>query len=541
MGGSVGTRYLTLATKMQDGWKSKTEAELGKVDGGSIGRKLGGKIMKGLAALQLGQMLVETVQQSLGNYAQYEQLTGGVETMFKKSADTVMAYAQNAYRTTGQSANAYMEQLTGFSASLISSLGGDTAKAAEIGNQAMVDMSDNANKMGTSMDSIQYAYQGFAKQNYTMLDNLKLGYGGSKEEMQRLLDKAEELTGRKFDITNFADIVEAIHAVQEQWDITGTTALEGSTTIEGAMNQMSASWDNLLTGLGDPNADVSALADTFFQQLGNVAMLVAPRLGEIILSLIGVLGQAIQDGINALFGMAVQGISDWWGEVSASWGEYFGQVGEDVGNVLYEKFGRIPERIGDALSGVWGTISGWASGLASSAAGAASGFVGAVWHGITSLPGKFAGILGQIPGKVAGFAGNLASAAKQMVKGMVNGIGDAAGWVISKIQELCSNAEQAIKSFFGIHSPSRLMRRYGNYIGQGLALGIRDSAMAVTNAADVLSKRTARALSINTPASGTATPRNVTVNLNYEAGSDANQMVLDIASGLRRLSLAGGI
>lgn len=200
---------------------------------------------------------------SVDAFASYEQLTGGVETLFKTASDQVMQYANNAYQTAGLSANAYMDTVTSFSASLISSLDGDTTAAAEKANTAITDMSDNANKMGSSMESIQNAYQGFAKQNYTMLDNLKLGYGGTKEEMQRLLEDAEKISGIHYDISSFADITDAIHIIQTNLDITGTTAKEAATTVEGSINMTKAAWENLVTGLGDSNSDIETLVDNF--------------------------------------------------------------------------------------------------------------------------------------------------------------------------------------------------------------------------------------------------------------------------------------
>lgn len=213
----------------------------------------------GAAATGLGVL----TKQAVSAYASYEQLTGGVDTLFKTAYDRVMQYANNAYKTAGLSANAYMDTVTSFSASLISSLGGDTAAAAEKANGAITDMSDNANKMGTSMEAIQNAYQGFAKQNYTMLDNLKLGYGGTKEEMERLLADAEKITGIHYDISSFADITDAIHVIQTELDITGTTAKEAATTVEGSINMTKASWENLVTGLGDKNADLDGLISNF--------------------------------------------------------------------------------------------------------------------------------------------------------------------------------------------------------------------------------------------------------------------------------------
>ena len=215
-------------------------------------------------------------------YADYEQLAGGVETLFKDSADTIQTYADNAYKTAGLSANEYMETVTSFSASLLQSLDGDTEKAAAAADLAITDMADNANKMGTAMESIQNAYQGFAKQNYTMLDNLKLGYGGTKEEMQRLLADAEKLSGVKYDLSSYADIVEAIHVIQTEMGITGTTAKEASTTIQGSVAGMKAAWANLMVGMADDTQDFDLLLSNFIESIGTVADNLLPRIGVVI-------------------------------------------------------------------------------------------------------------------------------------------------------------------------------------------------------------------------------------------------------------------
>lgn len=215
-------------------------------------------------------------------YADYEQLVGGVETLFKDSADTIQTYADNAYKTAGLSANEYMETVTSFSASLLQSLDVDTEKAAAAADLAITDMADNANKMGTAMESIQNAYQGFAKQNYTMLDNLKLGYGGTKEEMQRLLADAEKLSGVKYDLSSYADIVEAIHVIQTEMGITGTTAKEASTTIQGSVASMKAAWANLMVGMADDTQDFDLLLSNFIESIGTVADNLLPRIGVVI-------------------------------------------------------------------------------------------------------------------------------------------------------------------------------------------------------------------------------------------------------------------
>lgn len=295
------------------------------------------KVGKGLAVAGAAAATAVTalVSKSVGAFADYEQLTGGVETLFGVGGRSVEEYAQSvgksvsdiqgkydslmsaqnvvlenankAYMTAGMSANEYMDTVTGFSASLISSLGGDTNKAADYANSALVDMSDNANKMGTDMESIKNAYQGFAKQNYTMLDNLKLGYGGTQEEMKRLLSDAEKLTGQRYDISSFADITQAIHAIQTQMDITGTTAKEASTTISGSWGSLKAAFQNVLVGLttgGDMfDQSLDALintAVTFGQNIIPAIKGALSGIGYLIEGLAPVIGETIPPLINDL-------------------------------------------------------------------------------------------------------------------------------------------------------------------------------------------------------------------------------------------------
>lgn len=315
------------------------------------------KVGKGLAVAGAAAATAVTalVSKSVGAFADYEQLTGGVETLFGAGGRSVEEYAQSvgksvsdiqgkydslmsaqnavlenankAYMTAGMSANEYMDTVTGFSASLISSLGGDTSKAADYANSALVDMSDNANKMGTDMESIKNAYQGFAKQNYTMLDNLKLGYGGTQEEMKRLLSDAEKLTGQRYDISSFADITQAIHAIQTQMDITGTTAKEASTTISGSWGSLKAAFENTLVGLttgGDMfDQSLDALintAVTFGQNiipaikgaLSGVGYLIeglAPVIGETIPPLINDLAPTLANSAVSLISSLVNGLT----------------------------------------------------------------------------------------------------------------------------------------------------------------------------------------------------------------------------------------
>ncbi len=250
-----------------------------------------GKVLKtvgvalGAVAVAAGAAAVKLGKEVIAAYADYEQLVGGVDTLFKDSSQEIQRYAANAYKTAGLSANEYMETVTGFSASLIQSLGGDTEKAAKYADMAITDMSDNANKMGTDMSSIQNAYQGFAKQNYTMLDNLKLGYGGTKQEMERLLADAEKISGVKYDISSYADVVEAIHVMQESMDIAGTTAKEAEATISGSVNALKSTVSNLIVGFGDADADMELLCNNMVDAFKTVVANITPVIENIVAAL----------------------------------------------------------------------------------------------------------------------------------------------------------------------------------------------------------------------------------------------------------------
>lgn len=250
---------------------------------------------------KLASAVTEIGKASFEGYSQYEQLVGGVETLFKESAGIVQNYAKTAYKTAGLSANQYMSTVTSFSASLLQGLGNDTAAAAEYADMAITDMADNANKMGTSMEAIQNAYQGFAKQNYTLLDNLKLGYGGTKAEMERLLEDAAKIKAANgemvtYSIDSFADMVDAIHVVQMEMGITGTTANEAESTIEGSIASMKSAWSNLATGMADETADMEQLTQDFVDSVGTAAKNIIPRVQQIV---IGV-GTATVEGISYL-------------------------------------------------------------------------------------------------------------------------------------------------------------------------------------------------------------------------------------------------
>lgn len=303
-----------------------TEANKGIDEVGQKTSGLGEKLKSGLATA--GKVAVAGVAagataigalgtKAVAAYADYEQLVGGVETLFKDSQDQVMDYANNAYKTAGLSANEYMETVTSFSASLLQSLDGDTSAAADKANLAITDMSDNANKMGTDMTSIQNAYQGFAKANYTMLDNLKLGYGGTQAEMERLLADAEKISGIKYDISSYADIVDAIHVVQTEMGITGTTAEEAASTIQGSFGMMKSAWQNLVTGMADPDQDLGVLVGNFTDSVVIAGNNLIPRIQELLpriveatTSLIGTVSEQLPAILGTVLPSLVEGATN---------------------------------------------------------------------------------------------------------------------------------------------------------------------------------------------------------------------------------------
>ena len=390
----VGSAYVTLMPSMR-GFANDIKAQFGQA-GNEGGKSFGSGLTAGIlggsgaarsalssiggAAATAGKLAVAGLGAvtgavtavggaALGAYADYEQLSGGVETLFGSSASTLKGYADEAYRTAGMSANQYMTQATSFAASLVQSVGGDTAKAAEYANMAMIDMSDNVNKMGSDMQSVQDAYQGFAKQNFTMLDNLKLGYGGTKEEMQRLIADANKLRaeqGKTADLTidSYADIVEAIHTVQEEMGITGTTAKEASTTISGSIGMAKAAWTNFLTGLGRDDVDFSQLTNQLLESIGAVAKNVAPRVAIIgksiiqafpsVLSGLGsVLAPIVSEALSTAWNIAVQAL--------AGLGIKLPTVDSSQ---FMTAFQQVASFVGAAIDGIKGAVSTLASAFA---------------------------------------------------------------------------------------------------------------------------------------------------------------------------------
>ena len=405
MATSVGSACITLMPSM-DGFAGKICGEFGStgskagnafgntmtagIDGGvkrSSGLLAGlGTVARGVGTVAAAGMTALTGAvtaiggAALSAYADYEQLVGGVDTLFGSASGQLQAYAADAYKTCGMSANQYMTQATSFAASLVSSCGGDVAKAADYANMAMGDMSDNVNKMGSNMVDVQNAYQGFAKQNYTMLDNLKLGYGGTKEEMERLIadaNKLREAQGKNADLTidSYADVVEAIHTVQENMGITGTTAKEAATTISGSIGMAKAAWENFITGLGRDDVDFSQLTEQLLTSIGAVATNVAPRVAQIgqgiiqafpiVLAGLGaVLAPIVSEALATAWNIAVQalaGIGIHLPEVDASQilsaFQTVADVASTVVSVVRSAFEAVPGIFETVASAVGGAVS----------------------------------------------------------------------------------------------------------------------------------------------------------------------------------------
>lgn len=388
-------------------------------------------IMAGIKAVASG--IKSLISGAIEGYGEYEQLVGGVETLFGSSADTVIKNAENAYKTAGLSANSYMETVTSFSASLLKSMGNDTEAAAKKADQALTDMSDNANKMGSDMQSIQNAYQGFSKQNYTMLDNLKLGYGGTKEEMERLIADANALNAAQsnytnYSIENYADIVDAIHTVQTEMGITGTTALEASTTIDGSIGAMEAAYANFVTGLGDKNADIGALTEQLIESAGTVAKNVLPVIENVIKNIAETVKKQGPDMITKFVAYATE---------------------------------KLPEVLKLGIQLIVSLVKGLAQ----------------------NLPELLRGTLALVDAIISAFLDSLPDiieVGKDIVRGVWEGIKAMGAWLGEKVSSFFSGIVDGVKGILGIHSPSRVFAGIGQNMALGLGQGFEKQMQSVT-------------------------------------------------------------
>ena len=466
---------------------------------------------------------------SLEQYAEYEQLVGGVDTLFKDASDTIQQYAANAYKTAGVSANSYMQQATAFSASLIQSLGGDTQEAAEYANQAIMDMSDNANKMGTDIESIQQTYQSLMRGNYAMLDNLKLGYGGTKSELERLVADAEKLTGQALDPAKFSDVITAIHAVQENLGITGTTAEEAATTIEGSVGMMKAAWSNLMTGIADENADLDTLIGNFVTSVETAAGNIIPRVTQILSGMgaaieqlapilaaevpgliTSVLPSLVSAGAQLLAGLAtglvsatpqlvssIPGIMSSVVAAFAANGPALMAAGQQlmdmVSNGIVNGFPAILENgtqiLTQLIDGITGAIPNLIAALpavitaivefvADNLPLIAKSGVDILMHLITGLISAIPSLVAVLPqiinaivNGIGSLMGSVVEAGKNIVIGIWEGISGAAEWLKEKVTGFFSGIVDGAKDLLGIHSPSTVFADMGRNMALGLGKG----------------------------------------------------------------------
>lgn len=616
----------------------QASGEVDKISDG-IKNKLGAAAKAGVAAVAaVGTATIAIGKTALDAYSNYEQLVGGIDTLFKSSSAKMQQYAANAYQTAGVSANRYMEISTSFAAALISSLGGNTEAAADMANTAITDMSDNANKMGTSLETVQEAYMSLSRGNYEMLDSLKLGYGGTKSELERLLSDAEKFSAaqgkvRDFSVDSYSDIVEAIHVVQDEMGITGTTAEEAATTIEGSVNMAKASWENWLAGLGNENADMEVLTDQLVGSVATAGENIIPRVGQIMVTLghtvadyapgvglylrnalINVLPEAVQgpmrdafagvdkvvgklagvfndnlkpaaDAADSVFSAISSGIKTFGDNVndlvlpaidtlSPAFNDFFAAIQtaqpllEFIANIigvglaaaistaiklfaaiteviafvitgfaqLYEDisgfvtgvvnfftvtapqaiqslitwFAQLPGNIAAFLLTVIAKVAAWAANMVSNAAQAGSQFVTNVVNFLASLPGSVLGFLNSVITNVLNFVsqmgqqavnaatqfanslinglasipGRVASIGSNIIQGMVNGVTGAASKLIDAVKGAVGDAIEGAKNLLGIHSPSRVFRKIGQYTMQGAALGVDDDADLLLQSTD---------------------------------------------------------
>lgn len=420
----------------------------------------------GTTAVAVGKGVVKAVKASIEGFGDCEQLVGGVETLFKSSSNEVVKYANNAYKTAGLTANEYMKTVTSFSASLLQSLNGDTAKAAQVADMAITDMSDNANKMGTDMSSIQNAYQGFAKQNYTMLDNLKLGYGGTQKEMERLLADAEKISGQKYDISNLNDVYQAIHVIQTNIGITGTTAKEASTTIQGSIKAVKSTFQNLITGLADKKANIHQLVGNFTDSVITAGKNIIPRIVTIVKNI----GPAISETVTTLLPQLIPVVSE----------------------LINQLVNGIMQNLKPIIQAATTIVSTLANALTED--DTITSIIDATLYLVDSIVGMLRNpeqlqklidaaikITLEIASGLLQMMPQIVDAGLQLIKGLIKGLWNNRGLILSTIKQLGKTIISNIKAVFGIHSPSTIFADIGKNLILGLIRGLQNSLHLVVD------------------------------------------------------------
>lgn len=465
-GNSLGTAYVQVVPKFEGGSIEKTGREAGQIFENGLGGALK-KVGSILAASAIVKGIYDIGKAALDAYADFEQLAGGVEVLYGDAAQTVMENANKAFRTAGLSANAYMEQSTSMAAALLNSLGGDAEEAARMADMAIVDMADNANRMGSDLASIQSAYQGFAKQNYTMLDNLKLGYGGTKTEMERLLADAEAISGIHYDIENYDDVVEAIHVIQEEMGVAGATAEEAASTISGSWGMLSSAWQNLLVSIagGGEELDVAIrnVVESLFTWLGNVV----PRVGEVIVGMMqalpGIIADALPDVTSAVMGFirdtfgsdTADTVLDWVNQIHGVFtrlGEKFSEYVAAVETYLLPSFQGIIDAVAPIIADVvpklmesFETVAGGVIDLATVAVEWVSQAIEYVTPIIETVLQTVTNVFSGIKTIIEGVVKFVTS----LVKGDFEGMADAVGTIFGGIRETASSIWNGISDIIG--------------------------------------------------------------------------------------------
>lgn len=469
----------------------------------------------GAAATAVGVLTKSSVQ----SYAEYEQLAGGVKKLYDTAADEVMKYANEAYKTSGMSANQYMKQATSFSAALVNSLDGDFSAAAKQTDVAMRAISDNFNTFGGDISNVQNAFQGFAKQNYTMLDNLKLGYGGTKTEMERLIADANEYAkangmAANLSIDSFSDVVTAIDLIQQKQGIAGTTAKEAATTIEGSLNMTKAAWENLLTGLANPDADMGQLIDNL------VVAIVGDKEGRGLLNQLVPAVQRAIEGIGKFVQTAVPALTSKLPSLIQTFVPVLIQSAVTLVTSLVQALPGIvstlvemmPDIVKMVIDGLVNAVSAviplvikqgpkivkaLASGILKSLGVVLSAgkkliqsLVTVIANALSSFGSKVISYAKKIPNGIKKGLGSLASIGRNLIEGLWSGIKGKFDSVVSKVKALASKLPTAVKKVLGIASPSKVFMEIGKWIPEGLALGIERNIGAVQSATDAMSGAT---------------------------------------------------
>lgn len=419
----------------------------------------------GAAATAIGALTKQSVQ----SYAEYEQLVGGIETLFEDLSWDVGQNAAKAFQTAGLSANEYMNTAMSFAASLNQSLRateGNIARSADLTDKAILDMADNANKMGTSMESIQYAYAGFAKQNYTMLDNLKLGYGGTKQEMERLLADASKLSGQKFDISSYADIIEAIHVVQTEMGITGTTAKEAATTIQGSTASMKSAWANLVTGLADDSADFDTLMSNFVDSVVTVGENIMPRIQTTIQGVTQLVSSASETIVPLVVDTLMQNLPSL---LTAGVDLVFALVNGILDN-LDTVIDCVLQLIDVIVDKLIENLPKLVEGGIKLTLGLAEGLIKALPKLLSKTPQIIRGIVSSLVKSLP----DIISVGADIVKGIWQGITGMGDWLWENVKGFFNGIVDGVKGILGIHSPSKVFAGIGENMALGLGEGWND-------------------------------------------------------------------